>query len=217
MNPFYKSEAGEAAVLQLYDRMLARWAVPVTSSRVPTRHGETHVLSSGDPSSTPLLLLHGSCSNALSWMGEVETFSAHFRVHAVDLPAEPGRSQAVRPSWSDHSFVEWMDDLLDGLGIERASFVGISLGAWAILRFATLRGERLVAAALLAPSGVAPARTWSLVKIVALSMLGRRGRQRVNQLIWGKDKMPAEAVEYMELIGAHFKPRMGSPALFTDP
>jgi pimeloyl-ACP methyl ester carboxylesterase len=215
MKSYFRSLEGQKACEALYDEILGRWPVAHTCLRVPTRFGQTHVIESGHPGLPPLILLHGSASNALSWTSDVACWSNAFRVYAVDLPGEPGRSEQRRPSWDDDSFVGWLDDLLDGFGIPSAAFVGISLGAWAILRYATQRATRVSAAVLLAPSGITSARKVGLFTVILLSFLGRWGRGRINRLIWGGE-MPPEAARYMDVIGASFRPRLGAPPLFTD-
>src|SRR5690606_34107482 len=63
----YTSQAGARAVEETYRRLLAGWPVPAEHLRVPTREGETFVVASGPPDAPPLVLLHGSGSNALMW------------------------------------------------------------------------------------------------------------------------------------------------------
>ena len=166
--PIYKSAAGEAAVMDLYERTLAHWPVPCTTAVLPTRHGDTFVIASGPESAPPVVLLHGASSNALAWIGDVATLSHTLRVYAVDLPGEPGRSSPNRPPWAGPAFSEWMEDVLDGLHIEQAALVGISQGGWTALKFATAQPERVAALVLLRlpaspqrgpPSCCAPSRS----------------------------------------------------------
>jgi pimeloyl-ACP methyl ester carboxylesterase len=119
--------------------VLKNWPVPYETLTVTTRHGDTHVISCGEKTGPPLVLLHGLASNAVSWVGDVEQYSRHFRVFAVDIPGEPGRSAPNRPSWEGPDFAEWTEDLLNGLGLEKASIVGLSQGGWTALKFATCR------------------------------------------------------------------------------
>ena len=122
----YKSAEGAAAIMALYDTVLAKWPVPHEFLYVPTRHGETFVVASGDPAAAPLVLLHGSASNSATWMGEVVAYSQHFRVYCADLPGEPGKSSPMRFSWAGPAFAEWIDDLFDGLHLASA-VLGLSL------------------------------------------------------------------------------------------
>jgi pimeloyl-ACP methyl ester carboxylesterase len=212
----YKSPAGKSQIMALYEAVLARWPVPYETFRLPTRHGETFVIASGDKSAPPLVLLHGSASNAVSWVGEVPVYSQHFCVYAVDLPGEPGKSAENRPAWDGPGFAEWLEDVLDVLKIQKTALLGISQGGWTALKFATTRPERVVKLVLLAPGGVMPARPSFLLKAVFLSMFGRWGAERINRLVIGKDPIHPEAVRFMNAILTHFKARVGKEYLFPD-
>ena len=56
----YKSPAGEKELMALYDAALARWPVAHETLSLPTRHGETFLIASGERSAPPLILLHGA-------------------------------------------------------------------------------------------------------------------------------------------------------------
>ncbi|RPI91318.1 MAG: alpha/beta hydrolase [Chloroflexi bacterium] len=212
----YKSPAGERQIMALYDAVLARWPVAHETFRLPTRHGETFVIASGEPSAPPLILLHGAVSNAVSWVGEVPAYSPCFRVYAVDLPGEPGRSAPNRPAWEGPAFAEWMEDVLDGLKIQKTAILGISQGGWTALKFATYRPERVDKLVLVTPGGVMPTRMSFLLKAILFSMLGRWGGKRINRMVLGNDEMHPEAVKFMDAMMTHFKPRIAREYLFTD-
>ena len=97
MTPIYTSPDGARAVEQRYRELLDGWPVPADHLRVPTREGETFVVASGRADAPPLVLLHGSGSNALMWAPDVAAWSERFRVYAVDLIGEPGLSAPARP------------------------------------------------------------------------------------------------------------------------
>lgn len=214
--PIYKSAEGEKAVMALYDQMLARWPEPYTTAVVPTRHGDTFVIASGPVGAPPVVLLHGAASNALAWMGDIGEYSRRLRIYAVDLPGESGRSSHNRPPWTGPAYPEWMEDLLAGLGIERASLVGISQGGWTALKFATAQPQRVAQLVLLAPAGVTTARASFLLRVIPLSLLGRRGAEAINRITFGKQPIHPDAVAYMNTIMTHFKPRIGALPNFTD-
>lgn len=215
-NPIYKSAAGEAAVMELYANTLAHWPVPCTTAMLPTRHGDMFVIAGGPDDAPPVILLHGASSNALAWIGDVQTCSRSLRVYAVDLPGEPGRSSPNRPPWSGPAYVEWLEDVLNGLGIERVALVGISQGGWTALKFATAQPERVTALVLLAPAGITTARASFLLRAIPLSLLGRRGGEAINRIVFDKQPIHEDAVVFMDLIMTHFKPRVGALPNFTD-
>jgi pimeloyl-ACP methyl ester carboxylesterase len=212
----YKSTAGKNEIMALYDAVLARWPVAYGTFHLPTRHGDTFLIASGEKFAPSLVLLHGSASNAVSWVGDVAEYSRHFRVYAVDLPGEPGKSAENRPAWDAPDFAEWLEDVLDGLEIPKTALLGISQGGWTALRFATTRPERVTRLVLLAPGGVMPARPSFILKAVIFSWLGHWGVERINRMVSGKNPIHPEAVKFMDAIFTHFKARVGKEYLFSD-
>jgi pimeloyl-ACP methyl ester carboxylesterase len=212
----YKSPSGEREIMILYDAVLARWPVAHETFFLPTRHGETFVIASGEKSAPPLVLLHGSASNAVSWVGDVVAYSSYFRVYAADLPGEPGKSAPNRPAWDGPGFAEWLEDILDGLKIQKTALLGLSQGGWTALKFATIRPERVDKLVLLTPGGIMPTRPAFILKAVILSMLGRWGAERINRIVFGKQPIHPEAVIFMDAIMTYFKARIGKEYLFSD-
>lgn len=212
----YKSTVGKKEIMALYDAVLARWLVAHETYTLLTRHGDTFVIASGEKSAPSLVLLHGSASNAVSWVGDVIEYSKNFRVYAVDIPGEPGKSAENRPDWSGLDFSEWLEDVLDGLKVQKTALLGISQGGWTALRFATNCPERVDKLVLLAPGGVAPTRLSFIISAVIFSMMGPWGANRINRIVFGKQPVHPEAVKFMNAIYTHFKPRVGKEYLFSD-
>jgi pimeloyl-ACP methyl ester carboxylesterase len=212
----YKSLAGHREIMALYDAVLAHWPVAHETFNLPTRHGDTFVIASGEKSAPPLILLHGSASNAVSWVGDVAEYSSHFRVYAVDLPGEPGKSTQNRPAWDGPGYAEWLEDVLDSLKIPKTALLGLSQGGWTALKFATSRPERVTRLVLLAPGGIIPTRPAFILKAVILSMFGRWGAEKINRIVFGKQTIHPEAVKFMNAIMTHFKARIDKEYLFSD-
>lgn len=212
----YKTSAGERQVAEIYDSILSRWPGDYQTQIVPTRHGNTFVISSGDPTAPPLVLLHGACSNALAWIGDAPVYSPHFRVYAIDTIGEPGRSAHNRPAWNSPGYAEWLEDVLDGLGIQRAALLGISQGGWTALKFATTCPERVEKLVLLAPGGVMPPRASFIAKALFLSLFGRWGAEQINRITFGDQTIHVEAQQYMNVIMTHFKARKEPQTLYCD-
>jgi len=98
METIYKSEAGKELILSLYREILEEWPMANRQYQVETRHGSTFVIESGDAAKPPLILLHGSVSNSLTWLADVLTFSETHHVFAVDIIGEPGFPAPNRPA-----------------------------------------------------------------------------------------------------------------------
>jgi pimeloyl-ACP methyl ester carboxylesterase len=213
---FYRTNEGEKIVMAFYDAALKHWPVPFDTLRAPTRHGETFAIASGRSSKPPLILLHGACSNSLSWIGDVEAYSRDFRVYAVDIPGEPGRSAANRPDWNGPAFAEWLEDFISANRITRPSLLGISQGGWTALKYAVSRPQIVEKLILLTPAGIINDKLSFILSAILFSALGKRGAGAVNRLTFGREFVNPEALKFMNAIMTHFKPRIGKLNLFTD-
>jgi pimeloyl-ACP methyl ester carboxylesterase len=212
----FRSSAGQQEILALYERLLARWPAPNEQRTVTTRHGNTFVIDSGDPGGTPLVLLHGASANSIVWLGEAAEYGRSHRVCAVDGLGDPGKSAPNRPPMAGPAYVEWLDDVLAALCIERVTLVAISQGGWVGLKYATTRPERVARLALLCPGGVTPPRLSWILRAIPLSLLGSWGAGRLKRIIFGDEPIPPEVDEFMALVQAHFKPRFDPQPGFSD-
>jgi len=151
--PRFKTEAGRARYLAAYDAVLAEWPVPYQELDLPTRLGSTHVIASGPADAPPLILLPSFAGSAVVWRLNVEGLSRHFRVYAVDVIGQPGKSQATRRLRNRRDYADWHADLLDGLGVGRASIVGCSFGGFLGLSQAMLTPDLVDKLVLISPAG----------------------------------------------------------------
>lgn len=216
LNPIYKTAAGEEVIMDLYDNVLKNWPVPLETLTLSTRHGQTFVICCGEKSAPPLVLLHGAASNAVSWVGDIEQYSRHFRVFVVDIPGDPGKSAPNRPSWEGLGYAEWMEDVLNELGQEKTSILGLSQGGWTALRFATYQPERVAKLILLTPAGIVPTRISFILRAIGLSLFGRWGAEKSNRIVFGKQPIHPEAVKFMNAIMTHFNARIDKEYMFSD-
>lgn len=112
-----------------------------TSRTVKTRDWQLHYHEAG--SGHPVILLHGSGPGATGWSnfsGNIDALAKQFHVYAVDMPGW-GQSDAATVEQLDH--VDAAIQFMDALGIERAAFVGNSMGGQTSLRLATEYPERI--------------------------------------------------------------------------
>ena len=212
----YKTPDGEQIIMGIYDAVIARWPVLYSEITLPTRHGDTFIIASGDENAPPVFLLHGSASNATAWIADVEVLSRHFLVYAVDIPGKPGRSAHNRPTMDSPAYAEWMEDVLDGLHLEKASLMGISQGGWTALKFAITCPQRVEKLVLLTPGGILQPKASFLLKAIPLSFFGQWGAERITRITFGKEPISEEAVEIMNAIMTHFNARIEPQPLYTD-
>lgn len=205
----YRSEAGRQAIESQYRRVLTRWPVPCEQRIVSTRQGDTFVVASGNPSAPPLVLLHGSGTNSASWMRDVAMWAQGHRVYTVDMIGEPGLSAPSRPPLASSAYAEWLGDVWVGLGLERASVVGISLGGWLGLDFAIRRPDRVASLALISPSGIGRQNVVLLLKVGVLRLCGTWGLLKSLELVsGGASALPKPLVDAMLVVFRNFRPRM---------
>jgi pimeloyl-ACP methyl ester carboxylesterase len=213
----YKSEAGRQAVEAQYRRVLARWPGAPEHRTLTTRHGDTFVVASGNPSAPPLVLFHGSGSNSAAWMRDAPAWAQGHRVYAVDMIGEPGLSAPSRPALGSSAYAEWLDDVWDGLGLQAASVVGVSLGGWLGLDFAIRRPHRVASLSLISPAGVGAQKRSVLLKLGVLRLFGTRGLSRSLALVSGRrDPLPKPMIDALLVVWQTFRPRMGRIPRFSD-
>ncbi|MEU0536530.1 4,5:9,10-diseco-3-hydroxy-5,9,17-trioxoandrosta-1(10),2-diene-4-oate hydrolase [Amycolatopsis tolypomycina] len=116
-----------------------------------------HYHEAGAEHAETVILLHGGGPGASAWSNfgrNLPEFAKHYRTIAVDQPGF-GRSDkpTEHPQYFRHS-ADAVLGLMDALGIERAHFVGNSLGGGAAVRFALNHGKRAGRLVLMGPGGL---------------------------------------------------------------
>lgn len=154
----YRSEEGFNAIMGWYEEVLGQFEIPVDSVFVNTRFGRTHMLAAGPVDAEPLLLIPGVAGCAPLWRRQFPDLARHFRVYALDIPGQPGRSDPNPPSFLNDDYAEWLVDVLDGLNVQRAHLAGVSVGAWIAMRVAIFAPERVHKVAMLGPTSLSRAR-----------------------------------------------------------
>ena len=149
----YRSEEAKQAFLASYDARASNWPVSSTTTIVSTAYGPTFVRISGPETAPPMVLLHGAGGSALHWLPNIRALSQSYRTYAVDIVGDHGRSVYTRELQSAGDYSNWLDDLLDGLGLERdINLVGLSYGGWISASYALRAPNRLRKVVLLAPA-----------------------------------------------------------------
>lgn len=220
MSAIYKSDAGRRRVEDAYRSWLARWPVPAEFITVPTREGDTFIVVSGPKTAPPLILLHGSTGNATTWIGDIAAYARDFRCYCVDIIGEPGLSAPSRPDVASEAYVLWLDEVLAGLKLDRASFLGLSLGGWLAFNYAVNRADRVVALAGIAPAGICRTRNF-IASHLPYFFLGAWGMRKIREAIMGPapaDTSPEvqEFMQFLALIATEFKPRIVTLPILSD-
>jgi 4,5:9,10-diseco-3-hydroxy-5,9,17-trioxoandrosta-1(10),2-diene-4-oate hydrolase len=116
-----------------------------------------HYHEAGAEHAETVILLHGGGPGASAWSNfgrNLPEFAKHYRTIAVD---QPGFGRSDKPTEHPQYFRYSADavvGLMDALDIERAHFVGNSLGGGAAVRLALNHGKRAGRLVLMGPGGL---------------------------------------------------------------
>jgi pimeloyl-ACP methyl ester carboxylesterase len=138
-----------------------------------------HCLMAGHQHAAPVLLLHGGGydSASLSYKQSIEPISQYYRVIAPDWPGY-GDSDKPKVKYTTEYYVDFLGHLMDTLGLEKVSLVGISMGGAISLGFSLRWPQRVEKLVLVDSHGLGrevPGRVMSYV-MVRLPLL--------NKLVW---------------------------------
>jgi pimeloyl-ACP methyl ester carboxylesterase len=129
---------------------------PDTAAREVVISGErVRLVESGAEGAFPIVLLHGWGASAYNFRSVLAPLGrAGFHAIAPDLRGH-GWSETNFPpgAWSAGAMTEWVQELLDTLGVGHCVLVGQSIGGALALDAASLLRNRVAALVLLAPIG----------------------------------------------------------------
>lgn len=168
----YKTPEIEARLMAIYAARMADWPVPYEARDIDTEYGRVHVIVSGPEDGPPLFLLHASAMASWSWLYNVDGLNARFRTYAVDTIGDAGKSvlaDIARSPQDGPALAGLYADLMDKLGVEKASFMGGSQGAFLSANMALHRPERVDKLVLCGPMGLGGTNA-SVLRILLTTM-----------------------------------------------
>ena len=94
----------------------------------------------------PLLFIHGYGAGIWVWEKQIQVLSQCYRVYALDLIGH-GFSDRPKIPYTPETYIHCLKDFMDGVGIEKATLIGNSMGggvAWAMAILFPERVDRLI-------------------------------------------------------------------------
>jgi pimeloyl-ACP methyl ester carboxylesterase len=122
-----------------------------------------HGYLTGSSDKPLLFFVHGWSSNALLWDigNHLHQLKDHYRIFLLDVPGQPnlGDRQSL-PVRSD-AYARYLKSAVDYLGAEKAHFIGISFGAFLLMKLAQYYPGSMAPSVLMAPAGFVRAQLFS--------------------------------------------------------
>ncbi|MBL1279418.1 MAG: alpha/beta fold hydrolase [Fluviicola sp.] len=134
MKSLYKSEFGKKEIFSLYNQKLKELEIEYKSRVIETGYGKTNIIIVGDSTKPPLIIIHGSNGCAPIALETYPSLSRKFQVYAIDVLAQPNKSEETRLSMKDNSYGLWMNDLINKLELKNVTMAGFSFGGLIILK-----------------------------------------------------------------------------------
>lgn len=154
MKSLFKSEKGKKEILALYDAKLKALHIEYNTHYIKTKYGVTHVIETGKSSKPKLFLIHGSNGHAPIALETYSTLLEEFHIYAVDVIAQPNKSNGQVMSMKDLSYGEWMSEVIRYFNLTSVYMAGFSLGGMIILKTLEYNQNLVKQAFLTAPAYV---------------------------------------------------------------
>ena len=124
-------------------------------------HGDRVAYRDAGDGDETLLLIHGMAGSSDTWRAMIPQLAKKYRVVAPDLLGH-GQSDKPRGDYSLGAFAVWLRDLLDELGVTRATIVGQSLGGGVAMQFVYQHPDYCQRLVLISSGGLGPDVGWTL-------------------------------------------------------
>jgi len=118
----------------------------------------------------PLLLIHGYGAGMWVWEKQIEVLSQFYQVYVVDVIGH-GFSDRPKIPYTPEAYIYFLRDFMDGVGIEKATLIGNSMGggiAWAMAILFPDRVDRLILIDCVPPDVLAKVKNKPLRTLIAI-------------------------------------------------
>ena len=127
--------------------------VPFSQSFVDVDGVRTRVVQAGSPDLPHLVLLHGTGGHWETFALNLGVLSQHFHCVGLDMVGN-GFTDKPDHDYEIPVYVRHVLGTMDALGVDHASLIGMSLGAWVAARIAVDHPGRLDRLILMSPAGM---------------------------------------------------------------
>lgn len=199
-------------------------SVPHKSFTIPTRYGSTYVVTSGPNDAPPLALIPALGITSKMWLPNIAALSQNHRTYAVDTIGDLGESVLYNSEQyprNGQAYSEWLVDVFNELGIEKANVIGSSMGGWIAMNHAIHAPQRVKRIVLLGPMGLSS--WWTTLKALShlwsvLLFPTQSNIERTIQWALGDDpQVHATFADFMRMgIDSRTRLRVAPPLTLSD-
>ncbi|MEZ5846261.1 MAG: acetoin dehydrogenase dihydrolipoyllysine-residue acetyltransferase subunit [Geminicoccaceae bacterium] len=172
---------------------------------VDTASGRIRYLAAGEGDGVPVILVHGFGGDYLSWLMVQADVSQGRRSYAIDLPGHGGSTKEVGHG-NVGALTNAVCSFMDAMKIDKAHFVGHSLGGAVCLDMARNHPEKIESGTLIAPAGLGPEINMDYIDGFIREKRARKLRPYlellVNEPSLISSEMVEEVIRYKRLDGA---------------
>ena len=152
MASLYSSKEGKIEILNLYNQKLKDLNINYQYKNIQTTYGNTNIIVTGETTNPPIFIIHGSNGCAPIALETYSKLSTKYQVFAIDVLAQPNKSDEARLSMKDDSYGKWIHELIDHLQLQNISMAGFSFGGLIILKSLEYKDENIKEVFLSAPA-----------------------------------------------------------------
>lgn len=219
--PVFKTRAGQEEYIAAYNRVLQQWPVAYNEIQIPTKLGATHIIASGTEDAPPLFLLPSLAGSALLWRPNVAALSDTFRVYAIDTIGQAGKSEPNQRLKSRQLFVDWLNEIMRALSIQKTSIAGASYGGFLAVNQAISAAESVDKIVLISPAGTfVGGLLWRFIKGRIIRLLTGNKKITFKDILGKNATIAPEDTDYETLMNIMMNvsafPNLTAPIVFSD-
>lgn len=142
----------QRAYFEAYDKVLEKWGTDYDELYITTSHGIAHVIVSGPKKAPAVVLLHGLNASSSMWYPNAKALSKNYRIFAIDLIVESGKSYKTADFNSIDELTTWYQEVLWALKLKSFHIIGASRGGWFAVDLALKKENDIKSLVLLSPA-----------------------------------------------------------------
>ncbi|MCQ4023356.1 alpha/beta fold hydrolase [Ruminococcus sp. zg-924] len=184
----FRSPKNQAEYFEAYEKTMQLFCIEVQEEYVNTEFGKSYVIKAGNINNPPLVLLHAASCGSPIWYKNFDQLSKSYRLYAIDLIGETSKSLMKKKMKNPEDNAKWLDQTIEGLGLDNVNLCGLSIGGWNAANYAARYPKRVNKLVLISPVQTF-AKMYSSYFFKIMKMGFHPTRENVESYIgWGSEK-----------------------------